>query len=73
MTHPSDIGRKTRAIKIRLSPETASKLEALCARDGVTIGAWIEAQVDAYRKPVMDRRDVRQGLAAARRDAAGVR
>jgi len=63
--------RKTKPLKIRLTPAEYAKLEALAASEGVTLGAWVSCQIAARRAPRMDRREVRAELKAARRLAAG--
>lgn len=73
MAHPSDIGRRTRAIKIRLSHDDAKRLEVLAARSGLTVSGWIVEEIHSYYDRAMDPRKVRAELDAARRVAAGQR
>lgn len=65
--------RKTKSLKIRLTPDTYARLEALAAKEGTTMGGWIADIVNAGRAPRMAPRAVRAALEANRRAASGVR
>lgn len=73
MANTNESERKTKPLKIRLTPETYKRLEALAAQGGQTLGGWIADTINASRKPRMDRRTVRAELSEARRLAAGSR
>ncbi len=73
MANTNETERKTKPLKIRLTPETYKRLEALAAQEGQTLGGWISDVINASRKPRLDRRTVRAELAEARRLSAGVR
>ncbi len=73
MANTNETERKTKPLKIRLTPETYARLEALAAQAGQTMGGWIADTINAWRKPRMDRRTVRAKLSEARRLSSGVR
>jgi hypothetical protein len=63
--------RKSKSLKIHLTPSHYAKLEALAAREGSGMGDWIAAQVQAARAPKMSRAQIRAGLTAGRRVSCG--
>ncbi len=67
--HHSDSHRRTIPVKVRLSPEQRTKLDALAAAAGLPISQWIAAQIDAYPTPRTRKALVRRDLAEARREA----
>lgn len=73
MSNTADTTRRTQPLKVRITPDTYKRLEALAALKGTTLGGWITHAVESARTPRLDRREVRKRLDANRRTAAGVR